>query len=326
MLGRVAASLDKLKTIQETINEVLKAIDELENKQVSDANKDTVGASLDHERESLSLKLRWANDEREVTMKDLNEAIRLAKVKEDEIREQEKRIKELRKEIDDLRKLIEERKKTIAALEREIQILNEKIEIIRQKIADLDDTIAELRSILNEREDRLRELTDLLGEPPIPVEINYKAVKGDVLDEMLAQYLLNCPVPVKRLGGGFYLFGTRKIYAKIMNGKLVVRVGGGYMFISEFITTYSDPEISKLTKICENLGIESIWDLDIEELYNSKSGGGSPLNAASGLNSPGRGGKEGSFKKSLKGSTGSSPLNGSNRQKAFNASALVRKL
>jgi hypothetical protein len=54
-----------------------------------------------------------------------------------------------------------------------------------------------------------------------------------------------------RLGGGFYLFGTRKIYAKIMNGKLVVRVGGGYMVIEEFIATYADQELAKMKKIAE---------------------------------------------------------------------------
>jgi len=59
---------------------------------------------------------------------------------------------------------------------------------------------------------------------------------------MLAQYINihNCPVPIKRLGGGFYLFGLKKIFAKIMNGKLVIRVGGGYMIIEEFIQSYAD--------------------------------------------------------------------------------------
>ena len=76
----------------------------------------------------------------------------------------------------------------------------------------------------------------------------YKAQKGDLVDEMLAQYInvANCPVPIKRLGDGYYLFGTRKIYAKIMNGKLVIRVGGGYMVIEEFIATYAQQELSKM--------------------------------------------------------------------------------
>ena len=55
-----------------------------------------------------------------------------------------------------------------------------------------------------------------------------------------------CKVPIKKLGDGFYLFGTRKIYAKILNGKLVIRVGGGYMVIQEFIATYAETELRKL--------------------------------------------------------------------------------
>jgi hypothetical protein len=47
-------------------------------------------------------------------------------------------------------------------------------------------------------------------------------------------------VPIKKLGNGYYIFGTRKIYAKILNGKLVIRVGGGYMVIEEFISTYAE--------------------------------------------------------------------------------------
>ena len=42
------------------------------------------------------------------------------------------------------------------------------------------------------------------------------------------------------------MFGTRKIYAKIMNDKLVVRVGGGYMKIDEFLATYGQQELDKL--------------------------------------------------------------------------------
>ena len=41
--------------------------------------------------------------------------------------------------------------------------------------------------------------------------------------------------PIKRIEEGKYLFGTKKIYAKIINGKLMVRVGGGYMSIEEFV-------------------------------------------------------------------------------------------
>jgi len=73
-----------------------------------------------------------------------------------------------------------------------------------------------------------------LNNKPIPAAI---MPKGDLLDEMIGNYIksADCPVPIKKLGNGYYIFGTRKIYAKILNGKLVIRVGGGYMVIEEFI-------------------------------------------------------------------------------------------
>ena len=42
------------------------------------------------------------------------------------------------------------------------------------------------------------------------------------------------------------MFGSKKIYAKVMNNKLVVRVGGGYMNMEEFINTYAESERLKL--------------------------------------------------------------------------------
>ena len=34
------------------------------------------------------------------------------------------------------------------------------------------------------------------------------------------------------------MWGPKKIFAKIMNGKLIIRVGGGYMLIDEFLRHY----------------------------------------------------------------------------------------
>ena len=53
---------------------------------------------------------------------------------------------------------------------------------------------------------------------------------------------------VKRLGPGKYLFGTKNIMAKIINGKLVIRVGGGYMSADEFIEQYGKMEMMKMMR------------------------------------------------------------------------------
>ena len=62
---------------------------------------------------------------------------------------------------------------------------------------------------------------------------------------------MKCAVPIKRLGDGNYLFGTKKIYAKILGGKLVIRVGGGSMIIEEFIAAYADIELTKVSQLLE---------------------------------------------------------------------------
>lgn len=71
---------------------------------------------------------------------------------------------------------------------------------------------------------------------------------------MLSHYInqANCPVPIRKIGNGFYLFGTKKIYAKILNGKLVIRVGGGFMIIEEFIATYAETEMNKINKMSDD--------------------------------------------------------------------------
>ena len=44
------------------------------------------------------------------------------------------------------------------------------------------------------------------------------------------------------------MFGTKKIFAKILSNKLVVRVGGGFMGIDEFINTYGESEMTKIQR------------------------------------------------------------------------------
>jgi hypothetical protein len=65
----------------------------------------------------------------------------------------------------------------------------------------------------------------------------YKFVKGDAVDELMAKHLAanSCSVKVVRKGPGKYSFGTKNIMVKVVNGKLVIKVGGGYMGADEFI-------------------------------------------------------------------------------------------
>ena len=45
---------------------------------------------------------------------------------------------------------------------------------------------------------------------------------------------------MKALGEGIYMLGSKKIFAKIVAEKLVIKQGGGFMLIDEFIKNYSE--------------------------------------------------------------------------------------
>jgi len=115
------------------------------------------------------------------------------------------------------------------------------IQVVMKKIERAKRT----KAALEERHGPLKENLSKLKSAPV-----YKPIKGDDVDELLGKHLNACnlAVPVKRLAAGKYLFGSKQILAKIINGKLVIRVGGGYMSAEEFIETYGRMEMLKLAK------------------------------------------------------------------------------
>lgn len=68
-----------------------------------------------------------------------------------------------------------------------------------------------------------------------------------MLDELFASHVNTCvhSVGVQRLGDGQYMYGSKKIFGKIMNDKLVIRLNGGFMLIEEFLKNHGEGE-SKL--------------------------------------------------------------------------------
>lgn len=144
-------------------------------------------------------------------------------------------------------------------------MIKSKDHLIKQLQDELMDI--EERKRREEEERRRRELEAAMNKPE-PRKW-YIPVKGDPIDEMMAKYLNECPyyVPVKRLGEGQYMYGSKKIFAKIMNGKLIIRVGGGYMLIDEFLRNYAEQEKDKL---------QDYGDDDVANPSPAKRGHGSP--------------------------------------------------
>ena len=154
-------------------------------------------------------------------------------------------------QITDLNRHIERYEADIERLTQDKQLLIERLNELSQAVAQKIDEIEEMELLIGDK-DRIIEIMNrrIREKQNKPV---FTLPKGDLIDQMLSHYVnqANCPFPIRKIGNGFYLFGTKKIYAKILNGKLVIRVGGGFMIIEEFIATYADAEMNKISKMTD---------------------------------------------------------------------------
>ena len=79
----------------------------------------------------------------------------------------------------------------------------------------------------------------------------YVPFKGDPIDEALANFLNNfhekgkLQVMFIRLQPGVYSFGSKKVCIRVLDGKINIRVGGGYLRITEFLEKYTTEELEK---------------------------------------------------------------------------------
>ena len=85
----------------------------------------------------------------------------------------------------------------------------------------------------------------------------YVAKKGDDLDAALERELTGFKLkfPIKKYDGGYYIFGTKKIFIKVLLERLVVRVGTGFLPFQEFMNSYYDREVETVFKKALELNI-----------------------------------------------------------------------
>lgn len=160
--------------------------------------------------------------------------------------------------ISELQELLKEKKAEYKQLKKEIRELEAQCEELEGILKQKTDEFETLEDVLRDKDVTIAGLEQTLGEkaPTLGDQDKstktrpslYKAIKGDIVDELLAKYIndMHIIVPIKRLEFGYYVFGTKKIYAKVLNNKLVVRVGGGYMSFTEFIESNSAQELKKI--------------------------------------------------------------------------------
>lgn len=147
--------------------------------------------------------------------------------------------------VDELRERLEENKRIYKQLKKEIKIMDSYAMSLKQMLKEKEDEIDINDELLRQKEleiDALEKITGLKAPldgfvEEAPKKSAYRAIKGDLVDELLARILneSNCTLPVRRLGKGNYMFGTKKIYCKVTASNLLVRVGGGYSSFKEYL-------------------------------------------------------------------------------------------
>jgi chromosome segregation ATPase len=292
-LNRLLQDLDdknkELEALQARRDELLKQVS-TEDSSSKDENNKRARQELDNVNNQLLDLLNEKNQMYDDLVKNTRELLDI----DNELQANSHEIARLTQEYGILRKEVEQKEKIIHDLRiileqrrQEIVELKQLIDELRATLKERDDEAARLRKLAAEKEAQIRDLERQLEEmrvkPPTPepiIEAPPAEPVIEVLDDidaMLAQFIniSGCPVPIKRLGGGYYYFGTKKIYAKIMNGKLVIRVGGGYMSIEEFIKSYGEQELIKVNQRRQN-GLDIFTGQPLKDMEKSPKSGKSP--------------------------------------------------
>jgi hypothetical protein len=122
-----------------------------------------------------------------------------------------------------------------------------------QKVHQANQTSLELLQHLKDAEIEIETLKAYIIELKHRIAV-YIPTDGDMVDERLAEYINNYPernrlkIMFMRESSGVYQFGSKRIYVKVEQDKIIIRVGGGYLTIDEFLDIYTPLEIEKLER------------------------------------------------------------------------------
>jgi hypothetical protein len=67
-----------------------------------------------------------------------------------------------------------------------------------------------------------------------------------------------------REGEGVYAFGSKRVFVKLENEKVYIRVGGGFLTLDEFIRQYAPIELEKMAQnepsyvLAKNIAVNKI--------------------------------------------------------------------
>jgi chromosome segregation ATPase len=171
-------------------------------------------------------------------------------------------------------------------LRKELERASDFMVDLEEKVHKANSTSLTLLSKTKEAEREVDVLKDYIYELKSRVAI-YIPVREDPIDKKLSEYINNYPdrsklkIMFMRESSGIYQFGSRKIYVRVEKDRIIIRVGGGYLTIDEFLDIYTPIELDRIERKGTNKKV-------IEKMAIQRTLIGRELREESPIRSPGK--------------------------------------
>ena len=125
------------------------------------------------------------------------------------------------------------------------------IEGLNDKVYETEKCLIYLKNAVADKDDYVNNLKKMILEMKDKSSV-YIPLTDDFTDRRLADWInaSNDPNRLTKLflreREGVYQFGTKKIYIKIENDKIFIRVGGGFLTLDEFLRIHVPIELEKM--------------------------------------------------------------------------------
>lgn len=240
-------SRDKLHTEIESIKvefEKIRKVDQVHFEQIHQEKTDV---------ESV-LKTRESNiTELETRIYEITSVVHKLKQEVDSSSAECNRLKDVESQLEKSKEVQEEYVEDRNNLRKELESKGDFMMELESKLHQANSTSLTLFNDVKKSQQEVELLKDYIYELKSRVAI-YIPVREDPVDKKLAEYINNYPdrsklkIMFMRESSGIYQFGSRKIYVRVEKDRIIIRVGGGYLTIDEFLDIYTPIELDKIDK------------------------------------------------------------------------------
>lgn len=155
--------------------------------------------------------------------------------------------------IDEYAKNLQKCEESIITLKEYGQSYLNELESVKIKYFDCVSQLSMLKNVNIEKEEEIFSLKDYIIDLRSHQD-KYLPFRNDPIDAKLAEFInkdtntMSLKLLFVREKFGVYLFGKRRVVIKLEQDKIIVRVGGGFLAIDEFVEIYTPIEIEKIQK------------------------------------------------------------------------------